>query len=184
MTLVIAIILVCLLGGFGFVIANYNKLVKLRNMVQNGWAQVDVLLKRRIDLIPNLVEVVKGYANFESSALEKVVRARNTAMGANTIEDSMDANNQLTGTLRSLFAVSEAYPDLKANHNFMDLQKQLAETEDKISLARQFYNDIVTKYNIVIEVFPSNIIARIFNFRTEQLFQIDESEREVPKVSF
>lgn len=162
----------------------YNGLVKLKNMVENAWAQINVQLKRRTDLIPNLVETVKGYAKHESETFEKVIQARNMAAGAATVEDSIQANNQLTGALKTLFAVAEAYPELKANTNFIQLQKDLKETEDKIMYARQFYNDIVTKFNTRIAMFPANIIAGMFNFTKQTLFEIADADREVPQVKF
>jgi len=162
----------------------YNGLVRLRNMVENAWAQIDVQLKRRIDLIPNLVEVVKGYAKHENETFENVVKARNMAASATTVEESIDANNQLTGALRTLFAVAEAYPELKANTNFMHLQSELTDTEDKVMYARQFYNDTVTRYNIKIQIFPGNIIANMFGFTKQPLFEIADADRAVPKVQF
>jgi LemA protein len=167
-----------------FILSTYNELVRLRNRVENAWAQIDVQLKRRIDLIPNLVEVTKGYAKHESATLEKVVAARNMAAGATNIEESIEANNQLTGALKTLFAVSEAYPDLKANTNFLQLQNELKETEDKIMYARQFYNDTVTRYNTKIQMFPGNTIAKKYNFTAKPLFEATESDRVVPEVKF
>ena len=167
-----------------FFVSTYNGLVKLRNMVKDQWAQIDVLLKRRADLIPNLVETVKGYAKHESETLEAVIAARNKAVSAQTTEDEMKANGELTGALSRLFALAESYPDLKANTNFMDLQNNLKETEDKISYARQFYNDAVLKYKNKLEVFPSNIVAGMFGFKPEPFFEANETERENVKVSF
>lgn len=162
----------------------YNGLIKLRNMVKNAWAQIDVQLKRRIDLIPNLLETVKGYAKHESETFENVVKARNMAQSATTVEESIEANNQLSGTLKTLFAVSEAYPELKADQNFIKLQDELTQTEDKIMFARQFYNDTVTKFNTAIAVFPANLIAGMFGFKEEELFVVPESDRIVPKIEF
>lgn len=167
-----------------FVIGNYNTLVKLRNRVKDQWAQIEVLLKRRADLIPNLIETVKGYAGHEKNTLESVIEARNKAVSATTTEDEMKANGELTQALGRLFALTEAYPDLKANTNFMDLQNNLKDTEDKISFARQFYNDAVLKYKDKREMFPSNIIASMFGFKSEPFFEASESDREVPKVQF
>ncbi len=167
-----------------FFISTYNGLVRLRNMVKDQWAQIDVLLKRRADLIPNLVETVKGYAKHESGTLEAVINARNKAVSATTTEDEMKANGELSGALNRLFALAENYPDLKANQNFMDLQNNLKETEDKISYARQFYNDAVLKYKNKLEVFPSNIVAGMFGFKPEPFFEAIGEERENPKVKF
>ncbi len=164
--------------------STYNSLVKLRNMVKDQWSQIDVLLKRRADLIPNLVETVKGYTKHEKETLEAVINARNKAVSATGIEDEMKANGELSGALSKLFALAESYPDLKANSNFMDLQNNLKETEDKISYARQFYNDAVLKYKNKLEVFPSNIVAGIFGFKPEPFFEANEAERENPQVKF
>ena len=179
--LIIGIIVVVLVLYF---ITSYNGLVRLRNMVKDQWAQIDVLLKRRADLIPNLVETVKGYAKHESGTLEAVIAARNKAVNAKGAEDEMKANGELTGALNKLFALAESYPDLKANTNFMDLQNNLKETEDKISYARQFYNDAVLKYKNKLEVFPSNIVAGIFGFKPEPFFEATDSEKETPQVKF
>ena len=163
----------------------YNGLVRLRNQLENAWAQIDVQLKRRHDLIPNLVETVKGYATHESSTFEKVIQARNMAVSAKTVGDRAEAENVLTGTLKSLFAVAEAYPDLKANTEFMRLQEELTSTENKVAFARQFYNDSVMTYNTDREVFPSNLIAGMFNFAPAELFVVDKPEqKDAPKVSF
>jgi len=167
-----------------FLVSNYNTLVKLRNMVKDQWAQVDVLLKRRADLIPNLVETVKGYAGHEKETLEAVITARNKAVSATTTHDEIEANGELTKALGRLFALTEAYPELKANTNFMDLQANLKETEDKISFARQFYNDTVLKYKNKLEMFPSNIVAGLFGFKPAEFFEANEAEKEVPKVQF
>lgn len=180
--LIVIGIIVLLLVGFG--ISTYNSLVKLKNMVKDQWSQIDVLLKRRADLIPNLVETVKGYAGHESGTLEAVIAARNSAVSASNVHEEMEANNMLTGALSKLFALTEAYPDLKANTNFIDLQNNLKETEDKISFARQFYNDAVLAYKNKLETFPSNIIASMFGFKSEEFFEANEKEKEVPKVEF
>ena len=167
-----------------FVINTYNTLVGLRNKVKDQWAQIDVQLKRRFDLIPNLVETVKGYAKHESNTLEAEVKARNTYLSASTPEAQMKADGELTQAITKLFALSEAYPELKANENFKQLQSELTSTEDKISYARQFYNDIVMKYNNKIEMFPSNIVAGMFNFKTQAFFEVNEEERQNVKVQF
>jgi LemA protein len=162
----------------------YNSLVGKRNKVRNSWSQIDVQLKRRFDLIPNLVETVKGYAAHERSTLEQVTSARTSFMSAHTPEEMMKANNELTQVLGRLFAVAEAYPDLKANASFVELQEQLSKTEDKIGFARQFYNDVVMEYNNSVQMFPTNIIASIFNFREEPFFNVDDFEKNAPTVKF
>ena len=167
-----------------YVISTYNGLVVLRNKVKDQWSQIDVQLKRRADLIPNLVETVKGYAAHEKDTLEAVVSARNKAVSATTPEAEMQANGELSQALGRLFALTEAYPDLKANTNFVDLQNQLKETEDKISYSRQFYNDTVLKYQNKKESFPSNIIAGMFGFKTFKFFEAEEQDRKVPEVKF
>lgn len=182
--MVLIIIGVIVLILIVFVVGTYNKLVSLRNRVKDQWSQIDVLLKRRADLIPNLVETVKGYANHEKETLNAVIEARNKTVTANTPEAEMQANGELTQALNKLFALSEAYPDLKANTNFMQLQQDLTETEDKISHARQFYNDSVLIYKNKLEMFPSNIIASIFGFKPEAFFEATEVEKETPKVQF
>jgi LemA protein len=164
--------------------STYNILVKLRNRVKDQWAQIDVLLKRRADLIPNLVETVKGYAKHESETLESVIAARNKLVGAKTVEEEIAADGELSRALGRLMAVAESYPDLKANTNFLDLQNNLRDTEDKIQYARQFYNDAVMKYKNKIEMFPSNIVAGMFNFKPEAFFEATEADKEVPKVQF
>ncbi|MBO5477929.1 MAG: LemA family protein [Clostridia bacterium] len=166
------------------VIGMYNNLVTLRMRVKNAWAQIDTQLKRRFDLIPNLVETVKGYAAHEETTLEKVIAARNAYASASTVDEKAQANNQLTNTLKSIFALSESYPDLKANENFMALQTELTGTEDKIAYSRQFYNDTVQMYNTAIMKFPANLIAGMFGFKEEAFFKIDESEKEAVKVQF
>ncbi len=178
--LVVPVIIVIWLVGI------YNGLVGLRNRVKNAWSQIDVQLKRRYDLIPNLLETVKGYASHERETLEAVVRARQQAINvSDSIVDQAKAENMLSQTLRSLFAVAEAYPDLKANENFLALQEELTSTENKISFSRQHYNDSVMKYNNKTEMFPSNIIAGMFKFEASEFFEVSASEeREVPKVSF
>ncbi|MCE5203648.1 MAG: LemA family protein [Coriobacteriales bacterium] len=162
----------------------YNRLVTLRNRVDNAWSQIDVQLRRRYDLIPNLVETVKGYAAHEKETLEKVVAARNAAMGAQTVKEHSDAENALSSTLRELFAVAEAYPDLKANQNFLMLQEELSGTESKIAYARQFYNDSVMSYNTATQTFPSNLLAGMFGFTAREYFEIEEAAKEPVKVAF
>ncbi|MCX6570425.1 MAG: LemA family protein [Candidatus Aminicenantes bacterium] len=166
-------------------IGMYNSLITLRNRCDNAWSQVDVQLRRRYDLIPNLVETVKGYAKHESGVFERVTQARAAAVNAQTVKDQGQADNVLTGALKSLFAVAEAYPDLKANQNFLMLQEELAGTESKVAYARQFYNDVVMKFNMKQQVFPSNILASMFGFKTKEYFQIEEEVAKGPvKVSF
>ncbi|MBE6152515.1 MAG: LemA family protein [Firmicutes bacterium] len=179
---IIVIIVVALLVVWG--IGTYNSLIQLRNAVKDQWSQIDVHLKRRADLIPNIVETVKGYATHEKETLDAVISARNKAISASTKEDEIKANGELTGALGRLFAVAEAYPELKANTNFTELQNTLKETEDKIAFARQFYNDTVLKYKNKLEMFPTNLIANIFNFKPELFFEANETEKEVPKVQF
>ena len=164
--------------------STYNSLVALRNKVKDQKAQIDVTLKRRFDLIPNLVETVKGYAKHEKDTLEEVVKARNTYTSATTTEDQLKADSELQKGITKLFALAEQYPDLKANENFINLQNQLTETEDKIQYSRQFYNDEVMKYNNKIEMFPSNIIANLFHFVAEKFFEANEEERQNVKVKF
>jgi LemA protein len=176
-----AIVVVLLL----WVVGAYNGLVRLRNQLENAWAQIDVQLKRRHDLIPNLVETVKGYAKHERGTLEAVIQARNIAVNAKTVGERAEAENVLTGALKSLFAVAEAYPDLKANQNFLRLQEELASTENKVAFSRQFYNDSVMTYNTRIEIFPMNFIATMFNFGRREFFEVKaEAEREAPQVKF
>jgi len=152
-------------------------LVSLRNRVKDSWAQIDVQLKRRFDLIPNLVNTVKGYASHEKETLDAVIQARNQFTQAGTPTEEVESNNQLTSALNRLFALSESYPDLKANENFKELQLELSKTEDKISFARQFYNDTVMMYNNKVEMFPSNIIAGLFRFEKEVFFEIEVSQK-------
>ncbi len=177
---VVAIIIIIII----WYIATYNSLVQLRNRVKDQWSQIDVQLKRRADLIPNLVETVKGYAKHESSTLDAVINARNSFNTAGTKEEEIKASGELTGMLNRLFALAEAYPDLKANQNFVSLQNDLRDTEDKISTMRQFYNDTVLTYNNKVQTIPSNIVASISHFKEESFFEIDEKDKETPKVSF
>jgi LemA protein len=178
--LVIVVLLVIALIGM------YNSLVRLRNQVKNAWAQIDVQLKRRYDLIPNLIETVKGYMHHERETLEAVTKARQQAISVSgTVAEQAKAENMLTQTLRSLFAVAENYPTLKANENFLALQEELASTENKISFARQYYNDEVLGFNNKIQMFPSNLIAGMFSFKEAEFFELqDEAQREAPKVKF
>jgi LemA protein len=179
------ILLIILAAVVVFFIGIYNALVTLRNRSKNAWAQVDVQLRRRYDLIPNLVETVKGYAKHEKETFQNVTEARNMAINAGTVQEQGQAENMLSGALKSLFAVAENYPDLKANQNFLMLQEELAGTEGKIAYARQFYNDSVMKFNTKQEVFPSNIVAGMFRFEKMEYFEIDEEEaREPVKVEF
>ncbi len=167
-----------------YVISIYNKLVHARNKVENQFSQIDIQLKRRADLIPNLVETVKGYAKHEEGTFTAVIEARNKAINAGTVNDKIEANNELSGALNKLFALAEAYPELKANENFLSLQNDLKDTEDKITYARQFYNDAAMGYNNLIQVVPSNIVANMFGFKKFEYFKADEKEKEVPKVEF
>ena len=167
-----------------WVIGTYNSLISLKNKVKNQWSQIDIQLKRRFDLIPNLVETIKGYTKHESETLEKVIQARNTYLSAGTPEEKMKASGELSKVMSKLFALSEAYPDLKANTNFIDMQNTLKDTEDKISYARSFYNNSAMKYNTKIESFPTNILANIFGFKTNAYFEISAEEKENVKVKF
>lgn len=168
-----------------FIILIYNRFIKLRNTVRSSWSDIDVQLKKRYDLVPNLVETVKGYASHERSVLEKVTEARSMAMKATSPSEKAKAEGLLGETLKSLFAVAEAYPDLKANANFMQLQSQLKELEDNIEYARRYYNAVVRDYNILIESFPSNLIASSFGFTREEFFELEsEVERKPVKVNF
>ncbi len=181
--LIIILVLIALAAGI-FAIATYNGLVNKRNKVSNSWSQIDVQLKRRFDLIPNLVETVKGYAAHEKTTYEAVMKARNSYMSASSHQDVMKATGELSKGLNRLMMLSESYPELKANTNFQELQKELTKTEDKITFARQFYNDVVMDYNNSIQMFPSNIFANAFNFVEEPFFTIDENESEAPQVKF
>lgn len=166
------------------VIGIYNRLVTLRNRVKNAWQQIDVQLRRRYDLIPNLVETVKAYATHEKETFERVISARNAAISAETVAEQSQAENALTGTLKGLFALAENYPDLKANQNFMMLQEELSGTESKIAYARQFYNDSVMTYNTARESFPANMLAGMFGFEPAEGFEIEEEAKEPVKVQF
>ena len=185
MTVVLIVVIAILVLLAIYSIVAYNGLIRRRNQIENAWSQIDVQLKRRIDLIPNLVETVKGYAAHERETLDAVVRARNAAMAApQTPQAQADANNQITGALRQLFALSEAYPDLKANQNFLALQEELTATEGRVAYARQFYNDSVLDYNNKIQQFPTNIFAGWLKFERREYFEADEAARTVPSVEF
>jgi LemA protein len=181
--LIILAVLAVLLVIWGIVA--YNGLVQRRNRVENAWSQIDVQLKRRLDLVPNLVETVKGYAAHERETLDAVVRARNAALAAAPTPGAQAAaDNVLTGALRQLFALSESYPDLKANQNFLSLQEELTATEGRVAYARQFYNDSVLSYHNKLQTFPSVLIARLFKFATKEYFEAEEGAQEVPRVQF
>lgn len=176
--IVIAVIVVAVIGM-------YNGFIKLKNNCEEAFATMDVYLKKRYDLIPNLVETVKGYAAHEKETLTKVIEARNMAQGAATVEDKIAGENQLQGTLKSLFAIAENYPDLKANQNFLDLQNQLKKVEEDIANSRKYYNAVVKQFNVKCEAFPSNIIAGIFKFEKKAMFEVESAEeRQNVKVSF
>lgn len=179
--IVLAVIFIIILWMVGM----YNGLIRLRNQVRNAWSQIDVQLKRRHDLIPNLVETAKGYMKHERQTLENITNARSKAMGADSIGDKAKAEGELSGAMSKFFLVVENYPDLKANQNFLALQEELTSTENKIAFSRQAYNDQVLYYNNKIQMFPTNIMAGMFNFKQSEFFQVeDEKEREVPKVDF
>lgn len=178
--IVLVVIIVLAVGIVGI----YNGLIKLKNRVDEAWSDIDVQLKRRYDLIPNLVNTVKGYASHEKELFEKVTEARTAAMGAGTPAEKEQAENALSGTLKSLFAVAENYPDLKANQNFLELQRELTDTEDKIQAARRFYNGNVRDFNTKIETVPTNIIAGMLNFTKREFFAAEEGEKEVVEVKF
>lgn len=179
------IILIVVLAIIFWIIGSYNGLVTLRQRVNNGWSQIDVQLQRRFDLIPNLVETVKGYAKHEEEVFTKVTQLRTSWAKASTISEKAELSNELSGALKTIMAVSENYPDLKANQNFAKLQEELQNTENKISYSRQFYNDIVTKYNTKLQVFPDTLIASMFHFEPAELFKVDNEEtRKNVKVSF
>jgi LemA protein len=182
----ILIILIILAALVITVISIYNKLVRLRNTVKSSWSDIDVQCKKRYDLVPNLVETVKGYASHEKTVFEKVTQARSMAMQATSPVEMAKAENMIRDSLKSLFAVAEAYPELKANANFMQLQSQLQELENNIEYSRRYYNAVVRDFNILIESFPSNLIASQFNFKQAELFQLEapEAERKPVKVSF
>jgi len=184
MNIVLGIILVLLVLIIIYFVVTYNQLVVLRNRVKDQWSQIDVQLKRRFDLVPNLVETVKGYMKHEKGTLEDVVKALNTYQTATTEEDQLKADTELNKTLTKLFALAESYPDLKANENFNSLQTELSNIEEKVAASRQFYSDTVLNYNNKIQMFPSNIVASIFNFTNEKFFEATTEERKNVKVSF
>jgi LemA protein len=176
------IVLGILVLGVAWVIWAYNLLVSLRHQIQNAWKQIDVQLKRRHDLIPNLVEAVKGYMKYEQDTLEKVMEARAKALRSSSIKESAEAENILTQTLGRIFALMENYPDLKANENVLRLQEELTTTENQIAFSRQYYNDLVMRFNMRQEVFPSSLIAKFFNFQPSEFFSVAEAEKATPRV--
>jgi LemA protein len=178
--IVIIIVIFFLLIYWGF----YNRIIRMENRIDNSWSQIDVQLKRRTDLIPNLMETVKGYMKHEKEVLENVTKARSAIMSAKSPQENIDADNMLTGALKSLFAVAENYPDLKANQNFLQLQDELTHTEDKIAYSRQHFNDVTLAYNNTIETFPGLWFAKRMNRKTRDMIQIPEADRELPKVKF
>lgn len=181
--LIIAISLILIV--FLYIIFIYNRFIKLNNLVQEGWSGIDVQLKQRADLIPNLIEAVKGYMGHERGVLDDLTKLRTQCLASGNVQDRAANENMLTGALRQLFAVSENYPELKASQNFMELQQSLASIESQIQLARRYYNGTVRDYNTLVQSFPSNLIAKNLNFTSKPFFEIDEpKEREVPKVSF
>lgn len=182
--MVLGIIIIVLVVLASFIVSNYNGLVQARNKVRDQFSQIDVQLKKRADLIPNLVETVKGYAKHEEGTLEKVIQARNTYLTADSVDDKVKASGEMSSAISKLFALAESYPDLKANTNFLDLQTQLKEIEDKIGYARQFYNDAVLMYNNKTEMFPSNIIASLFGFKGETFFKAEEEDKKNVEVKF
>lgn len=184
MNLILIIVIIIIIALILFLISTYNGLVKSRNKVKNSWAQIEVQLNRRGDLIPNLIETVKGYAAHESKVFDDVTQARAGLMNANGVQEMANADNTLSQTLKSLFAVAENYPELKANENFQNLQNQLEDTENKISYSRQFYNDTVLMYNNKCETFPSNLFANAFGFKQAEFFKAQEGTETVPKVEF
>ncbi len=182
---ILALVVILLIVVFLYGLSVYNRLIRWRNQVKNAWSQIDVQLKRRYDLVPNLVETAKGYMKHERETLEAVIKARQMAIDAKNVPDQIKAENQLTGTLRSLMMLTENYPDLKANQNMMSLQEELTSTENKIGFARQHYNDQVLTYNTGIQQFPANVVANTFNFEKEVFFELeDEAQRTAPKVAF
>jgi LemA protein len=180
--IIVAVVIAVLLGLA--IVTLYNRLVRLRNRVENAWSQVDVQLRRRYDLIPNLVETVKGYASHERATFEEVTNARTRAQQAGSVQEQAEAENVLTAAIGRLFAVAEAYPELRASENFQQLQAQLEETEDKIRIARQIYNDTVLTYENARETVPTNVIAALFSFEEKTFFEIEEPVREAPRVQF
>jgi len=183
-TFVLAVVLGIVVIFLFWIVYLYNRMVTLRNRINNAWSQIDVQIRRRYDLIPNLVETVKGYAAHEKEVFQKVTEARAAMASATTVAEQAQAQNQITQALKSLFAVAEAYPQLKANENFMMLQEELSGTESKIAYARQFYNDTVMAYNTLIQSFPAKMLAPPFGFMEREYFPMDESAREPVKVQF
>ena len=183
-TIIVAVVVLLIIIVIAVCAGTYNSFVKMRNTCEEAWATIDVYLKKRYDLIPNLVETVKGYAKHESGTLEKVIAARNAAMSADAPRDKIAAENALTGTLRSLFAVAEAYPQLQANTNFLDLQNQLKQIEAELANARKYYNATVHQINTKMETFPSNIIAGMMHLKKFDYYEIEEEERQNVKVQF
>ena len=183
-TIIVAVVVLLIIIVIADCAGTYNSFVKMRNTCEEAWATIDVYLKKRYDLIPNLVETVKGYAKHESGTLEKVIAARNAAMSADAPRDKIAAENALTGTLRSLFAVAEAYPQLQANTNFLDLQNQLKQIEAELANARKYYNATVRQINTKMETFPSNIIASMMHLKKFDYYEIEEEERQNVKVQF
>ena len=180
----ILIVLILLAAPLVYVVLVYNSFASMKVRIQEAWSQIDVQLKRRIDLIPNLVETVKGYATHEKEVFENVTKARAALMGAQTPEQAGQADNMLTGALKTLFAVAEAYPELKAQEGFVKLQSELSDTEDKVAYSRQFYNSTVRDYNSKLVVFPSNLIGNMFGFKSQEFFEAEEAERAAVKVDF
>lgn len=180
---VFVIVLAVAIGLFFMVV--YNRLIRLRVRCQDAWSSIDVQLKRRYDLIPNLVETVKGYAKHERETLENVVKARQRGIDASSVQEQAEAENMITGALRQLFALSEAYPDLKANQNFTRLQEELASTENKIAFSRQHYNDTVSRYNSTLQSFPTNVVGGMFGFQDRDFFEMEDvGQRQAPQVEF
>jgi LemA protein len=182
---IIAIVIIIIIAFFALIYWGfYNRIIRMENRIDNSWAQIDVQLKRRADLIPNLMETVKGYMKHEREVLENVTKARTSLMRAKTPQENIDADNMLTGALKSLFAVSENYPDLKANQNFLNLQDELSNTENKIAYSRQHFNDSVLSYNNTIETFPGLWFAKRMNRKTKEMLKIPDESKELPKVAF
>ncbi|XCP83687.1 LemA family protein [Roseburia hominis] len=182
---VFVVVLLIVLLVVGWLIGSYNGFVRLRNKMEEAFSAMDVSLKKRYDLIPNYVETVKGYARHEMETLNRVIEARNRALGASSLEDRIDKDRELTGTMRSMFALSESYPELKSNANFIDLQNQLARIEEEIAGSRRYYNAVVNQFNTKTETFPGNVLAGIFGFQRKPLYEVrDEGERENIRISF
>ena len=182
--IIVIIALVVILGIILWILSYFNRIIKSENRIDNSWAQIDVQLKRRADLIPNLMETVKGYMKHERETLESVTRARSALMSAKTPQENINADNMLTGALKTLFAVAESYPDLKANQNFLNLQDELTNTENKISYSRQHFNDSVLAFNNIVETIPGKWFASFMGKKVREMLQIPEASREVPQVKF